>query len=56
MDFIKSREVAAMIGISNSGLHGWIRTNKCPFPVYRIGSGWRFKKSEVEEYLSNARV
>lgn len=66
-NFIGADEVANMLGIHKTTLHGWLRkdqTNKknkieakdnfkCP-PYGRIGSRYIFRKSDVEKFIKDS--
>jgi excisionase family DNA binding protein len=51
--FVEPREIARHLSVSLSWIHKMAIYSD--IPVYRVGKNLRFKISEVEEWLSNAR-
>jgi len=46
--------IAEHLGISTDTVHRWIRAKK--IPAHRIGRQWRFKVSEVDEWVRAGKV
>lgn len=47
-------DIAEHLKVSTDTIHRWIRANK--IPVHRVGRFWRFKVSEVDEWVRQGRV
>lgn len=47
-------EIAEYLGISKDTVYAWI-TNK-GFPGHRIGRLWKFKRSEVDEWVRQGKA
>ncbi|MBQ3661430.1 MAG: helix-turn-helix domain-containing protein [Firmicutes bacterium] len=49
--YIGIDEAAAYLGIKTVTLRGWIKKNKVP--VCKIGKLWKFKRSELDEWVKS---
>jgi len=45
------KEVADHLGVSQDTIRLWIKDNK--IPAHKIGKQWKFKLSEIEEWVRN---
>ena len=52
-EFLRSEDIVKIFNISNATLKNWRRDNIIPF--YRIGKSYRYRRSEIMEYLENNR-
>lgn len=52
-EFLRSEDIVKMFNISNATLKNWRRDAVIPF--YRIGRSYRYRRSEIMEYLENNR-
>ena len=52
-NYIGIEEAAAFLNIKPVTLRKWIREKSVP--AYKIGKQWKFKKSELEEWVSTGR-
>lgn len=52
-EFLRSEDIIKIFNISNATLKNWRRDNVIPF--YRIGKSYRYRRSEIMEYLENNR-
>jgi excisionase family DNA binding protein len=48
---ISPTEAAAVLGMSRSAVHGWLRRGVLP-GAFRIGSRWYLKRRELEVWLA----
>lgn len=42
-------EIAAHLGLSKDTVYGWVSTGR--MPGHRVGRRWKFKRSEVDEWV-----
>ena len=47
-------EIAEYLGISKDTVYAWISSKR--FPGHRIGRLWKFKRSEVDEWVHRGRA
>lgn len=52
--YIGIEEAAEYLGIKPVTLRSWIK-KKDDLPVYRIGKLWRFKRSELDDWVSSGK-
>lgn len=50
--YIGLEDAAAFLGIKPVTLRKWIKT-KSTLPVYKIGRLWKFKKTELDEWVNS---
>ena len=48
-NWIGLQDVADYIGVSKDTIRNWIK--KSNFPAHKIGRFWKFKKSEIDEWV-----
>ena len=53
-NYINIVEPAEYIGVSVITIRGWIK-KKDDFPAYKVGKLWKFKKSELDEWISSGK-
>ena len=46
-------EVSRYLGMSERTIYGWAQEGK--IPAFKLGSAWRFRRSEVDEWLEGRR-
>ena len=46
-------EVSRYLGMSERTIYGWAQEGK--IPAFKLGSAWRFRRSEVDEWLEEHR-
>ena len=44
-------EIATYLGVSRDTVRNWIKKNK--MPAYKVGHLWKFKRSEVDDWIAN---
>lgn len=52
--YISIEDAAEYLGIKPVTLRSWIK-KKDDLPVYRIGKLWRFKRSELDDWVSSGK-
>ena len=52
-NWISLAEVAEYIGVSKDTIRNWIKNSN--MPAHKIGRLWKFKKTEVDLWISNKK-
>ena len=52
--WLSMREICKYLGVSNDTVYKWI--NKHAMPTHRMGRLWKFKISEVDEWVRSGRT
>ena len=50
-NYINLEETATYLGIKPVTLRNWIKKEDNGLPAHRIGKQWKFKKSELDEWI-----
>lgn len=53
-NYISIEEAAVYLGIKAVTLRTWIKT-KNDLPAHRIGKQWKFKKTELDEWVKSGK-
>ena len=53
--WISIEEAAEYLGIKPVTLRGWIRNKKDGTPANKIGKQWKFKVSELDEWVKSGK-
>lgn len=53
--YISIDEAAEYLGIKTVTLRGWIKDEKKEIPAHRIGKFWKFKYSELDEWINSGK-
>ena len=53
--WISIDEAAEYLGIKTVTLRSWIRNGKEDLPAHKIGKQWRFKISELDEWIKSGK-
>lgn len=53
-NYINIEEAAEYIGVSVITIRGWIK-RKNDFPAHKVGKLWKFKKTELDEWISSGK-
>jgi len=53
-DTLNLKEVAKLLGVSTRTIYNWAQTNY--IPSFKLGKSWRFKKSEITEWMNSNRT
>ncbi len=51
-NLLSLKEVAAYLGISKQSLYRMVKGGT--IPAYKVGGAWRFRLSEIEEFLRHS--
>lgn len=54
MDFLTTKEVAELLGVTAVTLSNWRKKN-CGPPTYRIGGEVRYEREDLERWLEEQR-
>jgi len=52
--WVSLEEIARHVGVSPDSIHRWIRQKD--LPAHRVGRLWRFKVSEIDEWVQAGRT
>lgn len=52
-NWIGIQEVAMYMGVTTDTVRNWIK--KTNIPAHKVGKLWRFKKSELDEWVKSGR-
>ena len=52
-NWIALEEAATYLGVSKDTVRNWIK--KTDIPAQKIGKAWKFKKSELDEWIKSGR-
>lgn len=53
--WISVEEAAEHLGIKPATLRNWIRSKKEGLPASKIGKQWKFKRSELDEWVKSGK-
>ena len=53
--YISLEEAAAYLGIKAPTLRSWIRNPKTEVPAHKVGRLWKFKRSEIDEWVNSGK-
>lgn len=49
--WVSTKEIATHLGVTKDTIHKWIK--KGCIPCHRVGRLWKFKISEIDEWVKN---
>jgi len=52
-NWISVTEAAAFLGVTKDTIHNWIK--KTDIPAHKIGKLWKFKRSELDEWVKSGK-
>lgn len=52
-NWISLEETAIYLGVSKDTIRNWIK--KFDIPAHKIGRAWKFKKSELDDWVKSGR-
>ena len=52
--WVNLEDIAEHLSVSKDTIRSWMKENKIPF--YRAGKRYKFKISEVDEWVRNGRI
>lgn len=53
-NWINLEEVAIYLGVNKDTIRNWIRKDK-GIPAHKIGKLWKFKKTELDEWVKSGK-
>lgn len=48
-------EVANFLGVNKDSVRNWIKKTDSSIPAYKIGRQWKFKLSELDEWVKSGK-
>ena len=54
-NFINLEEVAEYLGVKPITIRTWIKNPASQIPARKIGRFWKFKKSEIDEWVNSGK-
>lgn len=54
-NYISIEEAAEYLGVSVITVRGWIKRKELELPSHKIGKLWKFKRSELDEWVKSGR-
>lgn len=54
-NYISLEEAAEYLGIKPVTLRGWIKKEDNDLPAHKVGKLWKFKKSELDEWINSGK-
>ncbi len=52
-NWVSITEAAAYLGVAKDSIRNWIK--KTDIPAHRVGKLWKFKKSELDEWVKSGK-
>lgn len=52
--WISTKEISEHLGVTTTTIHKWIKAGT--IPCSRVGKLWKFKKSEVDEWVKTGKA
>ena len=53
--YIGLEDAASYLGIKPVTLRNWIKNETNDIPAHKIGKMWKFKKSEIDEWVNSGK-
>lgn len=54
-NYINLEEAAEYVGIKPVTLRGWIKDITSEIPAHKVGRLWKFKRSELDEWINSGK-
>ncbi|MCI8637668.1 MAG: helix-turn-helix domain-containing protein [Coprococcus sp.] len=54
-NYISLEEAATYLGVKPTTLRSWIKKPGNDIPAYKIGRMWKFKRSELDEWVNSGK-
>ncbi len=54
-NYISLEDAAKYIGIRSVTLRGWIKNSSNEVPAHKVGRLWKFKRSELDEWINSGK-
>lgn len=52
--WVSTKDIAEHLGVTKDTIHKWIKAGT--IPCSRVGKLWKFKKSEVDEWIKSGKA
>lgn len=52
--WVSTKKIALHLGVNKDTIHKWIRNES--IPCHRVGKLWKFKISEIDEWVKNGEA
>jgi len=53
--WISIEEAAEYLGVNKDSIRNWIKKEDSEIPAHKIGKQWKFKKSELDEWVKSGK-
>lgn len=53
--WINIDEAAEYLGVKPATVRSWLRKENVEIPAHKIGKQWKFKKSELDEWVKSGK-
>lgn len=53
--WISIEDAADYLGVNKDSIRNWIKKEDSQIPAHKIGKQWKFKKSELDEWVKSGR-
>lgn len=54
-NYINLEEAAIYLGIKQTTLRSWIKNPDNEVPAHKVGRMWKFKRSEIDEWINSGK-
>ena len=54
-NYINLEEAAVYLGIKPATLRSWIKNPDNEVPAHKVGRMWKFKRSEIDEWINSGK-
>ncbi len=54
-NYVSLEEAAEYLGIKPVTLRNWIKKEDNELPAHRVGKLWKFKKTELDEWINSGK-
>ena len=54
-NYINLEEAAEYLGMKPVTLRGWVKNPKNDIPAHKVGKLWKFKKSELDDWINSGK-
>ena len=53
--WIGIEEAASYLGVNKDSIRNWIKKEDSEIPAHKIGKQWKFKKTELDEWVKSGK-
>ncbi|MCR4585593.1 MAG: helix-turn-helix domain-containing protein [Lachnospiraceae bacterium] len=54
-NYINLEEAAVYLGVKPATLRSWIKDPDNEVPAHKVGRMWKFKRSEIDEWINSGK-